>query len=88
MTVPLKDDARFVETTIEDEIVVMNIDTGDFFSLRDTARDIWRLIDGEHDRLAIVTALAQEYDAPESALAADLDAFLAELDAAGVLKSR
>lgn len=80
-----KDPARFVETRIDDEAVVMNLDSGDFFSLEGTARAIWELIDGSRDRAAVVAALAESYGGPPEAIAADVDAFLAELHAAGLL---
>ena len=80
-----KDPERYAEARIDDETVVMNLDSGDFFSLAGTAQSIWRLLDGTRDRAAILAALAAEYDAAEAEMADDLDAFLAELRAAGLL---
>ena len=85
MTVPAKDPERFVETAIDDEVVVMRLDSGEFFSLSGTARAIWGLIDGQRDRAAILDALAQAYDAPDEGFAAEVDAFLAELRAVGLI---
>ena len=85
MTRLAKDPARFAETRIDDETVVMSLETGDFFSLTGTAQSIWRLLDGTRDRAAILAALAAEYDAPAAELEADLDPFLADLFAAGLL---
>lgn len=82
---PSKATDRFAETVIDDEIVVMNIADGSFFSLTGTARAIWQLIDGSRDRSALLTALAQDYPADEAAMAADLDAFLLQLEAAGLI---
>lgn len=81
-----KDPARFVETAIDDEIVVMHLDSGDFFSLTGTARAIWTAIDGQRDEAAICAALAEVYpDAPEDELAADVAGFVERLRAAGFL---
>ena len=80
-----KDPTRYAETRIDDETVVMSLDTGDFFSLTGTAQSIWRLLDGSRDRAAILSELSAEYRAPEAEIAADLDAFVAELRAAGLL---
>ena len=80
MTQPLtKDPSAFAETRIDDEIVVMSLSSGDFFSLQGSAAAIWELIDGSRDRAAVLTALVHDYAAPEAALAAEFDAFLAEL---------
>ena len=88
MTVPAKDPARFAETRIEDQTVVMALDSGDFFALEGTAQAIWALIDGVRDRAAILAALEETYAAPADELAADLDRFLGELAAAGLLAPR
>ncbi|HUQ14232.1 MAG TPA: PqqD family protein [Novosphingobium sp.] len=82
-----KDAARFVETRIDDEAVVMNLDSGDFFSLQGTARAVWELLDGTRDRDGVVADLAERYGAPREAIAADVDAFLAELGESGLLVS-
>jgi pyrroloquinoline quinone biosynthesis protein D len=81
----IKNPARFVATEIDDETVVMSLDSGDFFSLTGTAQSIWRLLDGSRDRAAILAQLTAEFDAPEADIAADLDAFIADLRAAGLL---
>lgn len=62
MTVPLRKltDA-FSETAIGDEIVVMSLSSGDFFSLEDTGRAIWLLIDGTRDEAGLLATLAEQY---------------------------
>ena len=76
---------RFTEADIDSEIVVMRLDTGEFFSLSGTSAEIWRLIDGSRDRRALVAALAAEFDAEESRIAADVDALLVQLRDTGLL---
>ncbi len=78
---------RFSETAIDDEIVVMNLDTGDFFSLEGTARAAWLLIDGTRDLAAIITALAEQFGAPGDVVAADVELFVGELGRAGLVVS-
>jgi len=67
---------QFTETELDDEIVVMKLDSGEFFSLTDSGAAIWRLIDGARDRDALVAALTREFAADASEIAADVDAFL------------
>lgn len=76
---------RFSETTIDDEIVVMNLESGDFFSLTGTARDIWLLIDGRRNEGALVAALAADYGVDEATIGPDVADFLTQLEAAGLL---
>lgn len=42
-----------VETELDGEIALMNIDSGDFFALKDTALQIWRRIDGVADQVRL-----------------------------------
>lgn len=73
---------QFSETAIDDEIVVMSLDTGAFFSLSGTGRTIWELLDRHADRAGLLTALAQTYGMDKATIAAELDEFLASLSAA------
>jgi len=86
MNQPLtKANGRFSQTEIDDEVVVMSLESGDFFSLTGTARAIWDLIDGTRDRAAILDQLAQGYGSSAEEIAADFDAFIAQVRAAGLL---
>ena len=76
---------RFAETEVDDEVVVMRLDNGDFFSLARTAAATWRLIDGTRNRAALVTALTTEFDGDEAEIAADVDEFLVKLREMGLL---
>jgi len=81
-----KNPARFVETVIDDEVVVMQLDSGDFFSLSGSARAIWEAIDGTRDEAAICAALAGQFcDADRAGLATDVAGFVARLHAADLL---
>ena len=75
----------FTETEIDDEVVLMRLDNGEFFSMTGTGRDIWRLIDGSRDRDAIVASLVAEFDGPADEIGADVDAYLARLRDAGLV---
>ena len=76
---------QFSETAIDDEVVVMSLDSGDFFSLTGTARTIWLLIDGTRDRSALLADLADQHGCEEAEIAGDLDAFVAQLSQAGLI---
>jgi PqqD family protein of HPr-rel-A system len=81
-------EGAYSETEIDQEVVVMNLESGDFFSLTGTARAIWRLIDGTRDRDALLAELASEFAAAPAEIAADLDPFLEALAAAGLIVRR
>jgi len=85
MTALTKQPDRFAETDIDEEIVVMRLDNGEFFSLAGTAAATWRLIDGTRDRDALVAALAMQFKSAEADIGADVDEFLASLREVGLL---
>lgn len=86
MTAPLtRAEGCYSESTIDDEVVLMHIESGEFYSLSGTAAAIWSLIDGQRDRAAVVAELAGQYGADPAGIAADVDAFLARLTAAGLV---
>lgn len=86
MSSPLTKRAEaFSQTAIDDEIVLLTLADGTFFSLRGTGAAIWDLIDGDRDRDALIAALAQAHGVAAAAIASDVDAFLADLAAAGFL---
>ena len=70
---------RFTEADINDEIVVMRIDNGDFFSLSGTAAAAWRLIDGSRDRKMLIADLSREFEGDPQTIIDDIDAFLGQL---------
>ena len=74
---------NFAETEIDDEVVVMDMASGDFFSIKDTGLAIWNLIDGTRGRDDLLGELAAQYDAPQADIAPDIDAFLDQVRTAG-----
>jgi hypothetical protein len=80
---------RLTETDIDAEIVIMRLSNGEFFALSETSAAIWRLIDGERDRAALLAALADEYLLDDPArVENDLDEFLARMTEMGLLADK
>ena len=73
----------FAETRIDGEIVLMNIDTGNFFALKATGLAIWDLIADANDRTSIVQSLAATYSVAPDQCEKEVDAFLFEIEKAG-----
>lgn len=76
---------RFSESMIDDEVVVMSLDSGDFFSLTDTSREIWLLIDGTGSRDSIIAELVRAYEGELEAISIDVDDFLSQLQKNGFI---
>lgn len=76
---------RFIGTEIDDEVVLMDLEQGSFFSVTGTALDIWNALDGTRDRDAVVATMSELFGASAAEIAHDVDSFLGELSAAGLV---
>ncbi len=85
MTALVKLTGRYTETDVDDEVVIMRLDNGEFFALSGTAAAIWRLIDGESDRAVLIATLSDQFTANDTEIAADLDEFIGRLKVSGLL---
>ena len=68
-----------VAAELEDEAVLLNVETGLYFGLDAVASEVWKLLEQgatEHD---ICERVLSEFDADPSQLQADLSAFLDQL---------
>ena len=70
----------------EDELVMLTPSSGTYYALDSVARRIWELLETPMSASALVTQLAEEYDAPQSTMSADLDRFLEQLLSAGLVR--
>lgn len=75
----------FIETRIDDELVLVQVDRGTFHSLKTSGLAIWDLIDGTRDKSAIVEALAREFDVAREQCDAEVQRFLDQLHKAGLI---
>lgn len=78
--------ASFAETELDDEVVLMNIDTGRFFALKGTGLAIWQLIDGERDLAAIGAAMTDRYEVDAAICAADVERLIEQMSDAGFVE--
>jgi hypothetical protein len=75
-----------VSETIDGEVIVINLERGSYFSLRESAAELWSLVEQGCARDAIVEALASRYSASSSqAVASEAGRFLDELREEGLV---
>lgn len=85
MSAPSKRTADYIATQVDDEIVLIGLDGGELFSLMDTGRAIWELIDGQRTQAAIVDQLLATYDGDRTIIEADIRALITDLAQAGLI---
>jgi len=80
-----RSDVRF--RTVLDEAVVVRIEAAEVLVVNGVGARILELVDGERTLESIRRVLSSEFDVEESRLRSDLETFVAELAAAGIIES-
>jgi hypothetical protein len=70
--------------SVDDNLVLMDQKSGQYFGLNEVGREIWRLLEEGKDAAAIVMTLATQFDATEEVLASDTHCLLDQLAEAGL----
>ncbi len=68
-----------ISETIDGEAILINLDTGAYYSLRETGAAVWQLLEQGATSQAILDDLVQRYDGPPTTIGASLQSFLTEL---------
>ncbi len=75
-----------VSTDVEDAMVLLHLDTKRYFTLNSTGAAIWKRLSQGKAEDEIVSALAEEYDADPSRLAASVRRLLEQLEKAALIE--
>ena len=76
---------RFTETSADGEIVIMRQDSGAFLILSGTGATVWRLIDSRLTRAELIAALAHDYVVDCDEITVEVESFLSQLRAEGLI---
>jgi hypothetical protein len=72
---------------IDDEIVALDVLGSVYLSVRGPSALVWRLLAGSTSRDTLIETLTEAYGIDAGVAAADVDRFIADLDARGLLSS-
>jgi len=64
---------------IDDEVIIIEFDSGNYYSLDKTGTDVWRLIERGATRAEIAAEITRVYGGPPAFIAEAVDRLLAEL---------
>lgn len=70
---------KIAHETIDGEVIVINLETGTYYSLVESAAELWRGIENGATREQLLDALAARYAAPRAEMADAANTFLDEL---------
>jgi hypothetical protein len=71
---------------IDDEVVAVDVATSTYLAANDSGTVLWQTLAGGATRDELVTALAERFGLDAEQAGADVDAFLAQLEAQGLLE--
>jgi len=73
-------------TEVDECVVVLNVDNGSYFNMRDVSAEIWRKLTEPCTLDTLCSHLATIYAAPDAQIRADTERFVAELEHRKLIK--
>ncbi len=70
----------------DDEIVIIDFNTGNYFSLDETGSELWKLLEARGDRDSITAEMIRRFKGDPQEIAAAVDHLLGELLREGILR--
>ncbi len=77
---------NFVATTLGEEVLIVDLDGGELFSLSGTARSVWDAIDGSCSEAHIAELMAERHEGEATQIAADVAALVNDLEKAALIE--
>ena len=74
-----------LETTLDNEVVLMSVERGSYFGLENTGKRIWQLLETPQTLAQLQEALGNEYEAPPDVIVRDVAVFLQKMLDNGVV---
>ncbi len=74
-----------VSAQVDSGLVLLNLQTGEFYGLEETSVRFWELLSTTGSIEGTARQIAEEYDADPTEVEADLEAFIVQLKDAGLL---
>lgn len=71
---------------VGDEVVLLNLESGEYFGLNEAGARIWSLLQEGNDIAGVQRTLASDYDVPMERLNEDMERFLDTLQSKGLVK--
>ena len=77
---------NFVATTLDEDVLIVDLDGGELFSLSGTARTIWEAIDGSRSESDIAFQMVQAHEGEADCIEADVTALVNDLEKAALIE--
>ncbi len=78
---------RVIHQTLDGEVVIINLETGNYYSMLGAGAEIWRAIERNADLENIVAALGRKYAGTRDGLAGAVARFVEQLQQEGLIEA-
>lgn len=82
----IRHNANVVAVDVTKEAILLDVDSGYFFQLNNTAASIWHLLEQPRSLAQLCQALEGDYPAGAAAITADVRGFVTDLVERGILE--
>jgi hypothetical protein len=72
--------------TVDDEIVILDIASGQFYGINDVGSLVWDLLEHDTTRDALIEAVTAEFDVDPAQAGGDIDSLITQLADAGLVE--
>ncbi len=76
---------RVIVQQVEDQAVLLDIESGEYFALNDVGKSVWDLCDGSRTVAEVADAICSGYDVMEEEALTDTSALLEALAGVGLV---
>jgi hypothetical protein len=81
----LRVNTKMVHETVDAEVIIIDLDSGTYYSIMGTGADVWRAVERGLTRRQVLDAVAHAYAGDQAAVRPAVDAFLDDLVAHGIV---
>lgn len=78
---------KVVQETIEGEVVIVNLEKGDYYSLLKTGADIWSAIEKGNSTTEIIAEMTERYEGDRETIETAVNSLIAQLKAEEIIIS-
>ena len=82
----MKRSDRAMARTVDDQIVILDIASGQYFGINDVGALVWDLLEYDTTSDALVKAVLADFDVDQAQAKDDIDALIAQLTEAGLVE--
>ncbi len=76
---------KVIQETFDDEVVIINLDSGNYYSLDKVGAEIWSLIEQRATAREMIAAIARRYEVERLELEKGVARFLTELEQENII---